>query len=111
MVGKGDLKMNAKNEKAWKEFRAANSGGYESGILDFAERWAGRMEACFDDGKPNVLDQIAEATMDKDEEGLRLTNLQLAAVIAALVRFWTYGGMLELWRKEYWRAVRARRER
>lgn len=101
--------MQVKNMEEWKQFCSVNAGRYENAIIGFAAHWADRMEAWFDDAGSNVLDQIAEATVDEDERGLRPTNLQLAMAIAVLVKFWEYGGLLELWRKEHWRAVKARR--
>lgn len=95
--------------EAWKRFCVENTGQYEKGIIGFAIRWADRMEAWLDDAGSNVLDQIAEATMDEDERKIRLTNLQLAMAIAVLVRFWEYGGLLELWRANHWQTVKARR--
>jgi hypothetical protein len=101
--------MQVRNTEEWKRFRIENQGQYEKGIIGFAMRWADRMESWFDDTGSNVLDQIAEATMDEDERGIRLTNLQLAMAIAVLVRFWEYGGLLKLWYADNWRTVKARR--
>jgi len=98
--------MKVKDRIAWQKFCAANSGKYERSLVNYAERWAGRMLAQLDKGKH--LEEVIKATID--EPGLKLSNSQLAQVIAVLIKYWEYGETLERWRKENWAAVRARRE-
>jgi hypothetical protein len=98
--------MQVKNRMAWEKFRASYSGQkYERGILDFAERWAKRMETRVAAG--GKVEDIAEAAIV--DPVLRLTSLQLAEAIIALVAHWERGEELRRWYDEQWPAVKARR--
>ncbi|MBI5071829.1 hypothetical protein HZB93_02995 [Candidatus Falkowbacteria bacterium] len=97
--------MKVKDGVFWQRFRAANSGRYELRLLNYAERWADRMEAKLNQGLR--LEDIVEKTID--DPILRVSNSQVAHVMIALFRFWEHGEALKNWRDQNWGAVRARR--
>ncbi|MFH2136605.1 MAG: hypothetical protein ABII19_03185 [Patescibacteria group bacterium] len=96
--------MKAKNRAAWEKFRAERDESlYEKGLLDFAARWAGRMESRLE-AHVRVADVAADTINDPI---VRLTSLQIASAIAALIKFWVHGEELRRW---YTLVVEARKE-
>ncbi len=98
--------MKVKDKVAWQRFRAANSGRYELRLLNYAERWADRMEVKLDKGEK--LEDIVEETIDGPIS--RISSSEVAHAMIALFRFWKYGEALKQWRDANWAAVRARRD-
>ncbi len=98
--------MKVKDRVAWQKFRAANSGRYELRLLNYAERWADRMEVKLNQGVR--LEDIVEKAIDDPIS--RISSSQVAHVMIALFRFWRHGEALKQWRDTNWAAVRARRD-
>ncbi|MBU1146427.1 hypothetical protein KKD80_02685 [Patescibacteria group bacterium] len=96
--------MKVKDREAWRRFRAGQAKKrYEDGILSFAERWAGRMESRLT-ARVRVADVAGDTINDPT---VRLTSLQIASAVAALIKFWVHGEELKRW---YALVVEARKE-
>lgn len=87
-------KMTLRDEEGWKKMVAANTDGYDRGMIGFAERWARLMECRMANG--NTLEACAyEASSLANNEGITLSMYGCA--VSFLSKVWVYGEQLRRW--------------
>lgn len=89
--------MRVKNSEVWQGDVEANRAPYEASLLLYAESWADLMEkrmvpgARFEDVAREAMEQVNRESIFVPD------SLQLASVVAALVKHWWYGEALKRW--------------
>jgi hypothetical protein len=88
----GNMKL--KDPERWQKTVDNNQDGYGSGVIRYAERWAGRMEEKMAEGKP--LAEIAKsASNEADTEGI--TGFMYGCAVSILAQVWEHGEELRRW--------------
>jgi hypothetical protein len=86
--------MNFTNKDDWDTAVKANTDGYGSCIMRYAERWANTMEARIADGA--LLADIAkDASQEAGTEGI--TGFMYGCAVSMLAAVWEHGEELRQW--------------
>lgn len=89
------MKLNPGMEQEYEQFVGVNSrDGYSHGVIRYAERWAGLMEAVIAGGS-TVAEAAATTEHQADTEGI--TGFQYGCAVNALAHFWAHGEDLRQW--------------
>ena len=87
-------KMTLSNKAEWEKTVAANTDGYGSGVIRYAERWARIMEGKIASG--TALEECAEETSYlADNEGI--TGFMYGCAVDILSKAWIHGDQLRRW--------------
>jgi len=87
-------KMTLRDEEGWKKIVAANTDGYGSAVIRFAERWARLMEGRIANGD-TVEGCAEEASQLADNEGI--TGFVYSCAVSILSQVWIHGEQLRRW--------------
>lgn len=86
--------MTFRDKDAWEKTVAANTDGYGSGVISFAERWARLMEGRMANG--DTLEACAkEASLLANNEGI--TGFMYGCAVSILSKVWIHGEQLRRW--------------
>jgi len=87
-------KMTLSDKARWEKTVAANTDGYGSAVIRYAERWARIMEGKIASG--TALDECAEETSYlADNEGI--TGHMYGCAVSILSQVWIHGDQLRRW--------------
>lgn len=86
--------LDLSDAEAWASWVEANSDGYGSGVMRYAEAWARLMQARMAAG--NELEAVAkQASHDADVEGI--TGFMYGCAVSMLAQAWAHGERLRRW--------------
>ena len=86
--------MQIKNQEVWDEYKEKNTDFYGGGVINFAQRWAGLMEAAIEND--HQLSDVAKQTShDADTDGI--TGAMYGAAVKTLSDVWEHGEQLRKW--------------
>lgn len=86
--------MKLKDPEGWSKTVEANTDGYGSGVIRFAERWADLMEQRMAEGA-TLTDIAKKASHDADTEGV--TGFMYGCAVSILAKVWEHGEDLRRW--------------
>ena len=87
-------RMSVSDPEAWKKCVEANSDGYGSATVRYAEKWARIMEGWMSKGL-TVAEGADMASQLADDEGI--TGLMYGCAVSILSEMWEHGEALRLW--------------